>query len=85
VRAGVPNEADAPTTCPVCGRVYDSVSDHDGGLLINLLDNDRYRRVCAEPVDGPRVRFFHHTHEQAAVGAERGEDPGPGNKERDGD
>jgi len=57
--------------CPVCSTPADSVSLHDRGLLVNLLDNERYRRVCFEPVerDGrPHVRFFHHTHEQ--VGAD---------------
>ncbi|RLM59192.1 hypothetical protein DVK02_00085 [Halobellus sp. Atlit-31R] len=60
---------DAPVRCPVCERAYDSVSEHDDGLLVNLLDNERYRRVCFDPVlvDGEaRVRFYHHTHEQVA-------------------
>ena len=51
---------DAPAECPVCGDGYDSVSEHDAGLMVNLLDNQRYRRVCFDPVgvDGdPRVRF----------------------------
>lgn len=59
--------ADVPSTCPVCGLPYDSVSRHDGGLLVNLLDNDHYRRVCFRPVtvDGVgRVDFYHHTHDQ---------------------
>jgi hypothetical protein len=42
--------ADAPESCPVCEAAYDSVSVHDAGLMVNLLDNDRYRRVCFEPV-----------------------------------
>ncbi|MFC7096649.1 hypothetical protein [Halobaculum marinum] len=62
---------DTPETCPTCGAAYDSVSVHDAGLMVNLLDNDRYRRVCFEPVaddDGdPLVAFYHHTHAQ--VGA----------------
>jgi hypothetical protein len=58
---------EAPPECPVCETPYDSVSVHDEGLLINLLDNERYRRVCVEPVEGPRIRFFHHTHEQAGT------------------
>lgn len=62
---------DEPATCPVCNVAYDSVSVHDGGLMVNLLDNERYRRVCFEPVadaDGhPLVRFFHHTHAQTSV------------------
>ena len=42
--------ADAPDACPVCEAAYDSVSVHDAGLMVNLLDNDLYRRVCFEPV-----------------------------------
>ena len=56
--------ADPPGRCPVCDAAYDSVSVHEDGLMVNLLDNERYRRVCFEPVAGPRVRFFHHTHAQ---------------------
>ena len=60
---------DPPAVCPVCDRGYDSVSVHASGLMINLLENDRYRRGCVQPLDseqGPaRIRFFHHTHEQA--------------------
>jgi hypothetical protein len=59
--------ADAPAVCPVCDTPYDSVSRHDAGLMVNLLDNERYRRVCFEPVsaDGvAHVRFYHHTHRQ---------------------
>jgi len=62
---------DAPDRCPVCDAAYDSVSEHDRGVMVNLLDNDRYRRVCFEPtlVDGDaRVRFYHHTHEQVESG-----------------
>ena len=66
----VPREP--PATCPTCGAAYDSVSVHDAGLLVNLLDNERYRRVCFEPVAGDDgealVEFYHHTHEQ--VGAD---------------
>jgi len=56
--------ADPPDRCPVCEAAYDSVSVHGEGLMVNLLDNERYRRVCFEPVEGPQVRFFHHTHEE---------------------
>jgi hypothetical protein len=62
---------DAPPRCPVCGADYDSVSAHDDGLLVNLLDNERYRRVCFDPVAGdsaPLVYFYHHTHEQVSDG-----------------
>ncbi len=55
---------DSPDDCPVCERDYESVSAHREGLMVNLLENERYRRVCFEPADGPRVRFYHHTHEQ---------------------
>lgn len=58
---------DAPSVCPVCNTAYHSVSEHDAGLLVNLLDNAQYRRVCFEPIlrDGEAlVQFFHHTHEQ---------------------
>lgn len=58
---------DPPEVCPVCGVAYDSVSVHEEGLMVNLLDNERYRRVCVEPAAGPRIRFFHHTHEQAGT------------------
>ncbi|MDZ7746075.1 MAG: hypothetical protein U5K28_06010 [Halobacteriales archaeon] len=58
---------DAPEACPVCATAYDSVSVHKTGLMVNLLDNKRYRRVCFDPAirDGTAVvRFYHHTHEQ---------------------
>lgn len=64
----VPDEV--PDTCPVCEAAYDSVSEHEDGLIVNLLDNDHYRRVCFDPVlvDGDaRVRFYHHTHEQTTA------------------
>jgi hypothetical protein len=66
-------ETDGPTEpviCPVCGAPFESVSVHDEGLMVNMRDNDRYQRVCLEPVgDGgePHIRFFHHTHEQAGT------------------
>ncbi|MFC4359968.1 hypothetical protein ACFO0N_18630 [Halobium salinum] len=56
--------------CPVCDRAYDSLSEHTGGLMVNLLANARYRRVCFDPalVEGEaRVRFYHHTHDQAGT------------------
>jgi hypothetical protein len=54
--------------CPICEAAFDSVSVHEEGLMVNLLANERYRRVCFEPAgeDEPRIRFYHHTHEQAA-------------------
>ena len=70
---------DAPDACPVCGTAYDSVSRHDAGLMVNLLDNARYRRVCFEPVsveDIAQVRFYHHTHEQVD-GSARDPEPDP--------
>lgn len=60
---------DAPERCPVCETVYESISEHDEGLMVGLNDNERYRRVCFEPHetdDEARIRFYHHTHEQAA-------------------
>jgi hypothetical protein len=71
---------DPPPVCPVCETAYDSVSVHQSGLLVNLLDNERYRRVCFEPVDtddAPAVQFYHHTHEQvdAASGARTDQSP----------
>ena len=62
---------DAPPACPVCAADYDSVSAHDDGLVVNLLDNERYRRLCFDPVDGDDgalVYFYHHTHEQVDSG-----------------
>jgi len=59
-----------PVICPVCGADFESVSVHDEGLMVNMRDNDRYQRVCLEPItDGGTalVRFFHHTHEQAGT------------------
>lgn len=69
---GVGGDAEAvepEPRCPVCDVAYDSVSVHDTGLMVNLLDNERYRRVCFDPVEenGPRIRFYHHTHEQTAL------------------
>ena len=62
---------DAPVECPVCETAYDSVSVHEEGVMVNLLDNDRYRRVCFEPTTRAgraMLRFYHHTHEQAETG-----------------
>jgi hypothetical protein len=58
---------DAPEACPVCERAYDSVSQHDAGITVNLMNNDRYRRVCFEPRPSERLWFFHHTHAQTVV------------------
>lgn len=55
---------DAPSNCPVCGRVYDVVTRHRSGLMVSLRENERYERVCFEPVsvDGEaRLDFYHHT------------------------
>lgn len=66
-------DVDGPLSsrCPVCGVAYDSRSVHGSGLLVNLLDNERYRRVCFDPAmneDGdPVVRFYHHTHAQTTL------------------
>ncbi len=59
--------------CPVCGRAFDSVSVHEGGLMVNLLANERYRRVCLDPgerEETPVIEFYHHTHAQTALGTE---------------
>lgn len=64
-----------PQTCPTCGRAYESVTVHADGLMVNLLENERYHRVCLEPDerDGDAVlQFYHHTHQQA-VAATRAE------------
>ncbi len=63
----VPDPEDRPQRCPVCETAYESVSAHRDGLMVNLRENDRYRRVCLEPVTGPRVRFYHHTHDQTTT------------------
>jgi hypothetical protein len=58
---------DAPGTCPACGAAYASVSVHADPVMVNLLDNERYCRVCFDPDidDGEgRLYFYHHTHEQ---------------------
>jgi hypothetical protein len=55
---------DAPDSCPVCDREFDSVSEHDAGVMVNLEKNDRYQRVCFEPRRENRLWFFHHTHAQ---------------------
>lgn len=73
--------ADAPDECPVCDHPYESVSRHAGGLMVNLLDNERYRRVCFRPVavtGEPHVDFYHHTHGQTGtdVDADRDSDVG---------
>jgi hypothetical protein len=69
--------ADAPDVCPVCDTPYDSVSQHDAGLMVNLIDNERYRRVCFEPVSNggvAHVRFYHHTHDHVGGTDESGAD-----------
>jgi hypothetical protein len=59
---------DPPATCPVCESGYESVSDHAGGLMIGLNDNDRYSRVCCAPHDtgnAAHIRFYHHAIDDA--------------------
>ena len=59
----VPEEA--PERCPNCGDTYESVSRHAGGFTVNLLDNERYARVCFQPVtidDEPALDCYHHRH-----------------------
>ena len=63
--------SDPPENCPVCDAPYDSVSVHEDGLMVNMRDNERYRRVCLTPRsrDGtPVVEFYHHTHAQVLAG-----------------
>jgi hypothetical protein len=72
---------DPPVECPVCETAYDSVSVHDEGVMVNLLDNDRYRRVCFEPTtrgDRSVMRFYHHTHEQTDSAGDATADSEPG-------
>jgi hypothetical protein len=78
--------ADPPDACPVCDRPYESVSRHSGGLMVNLLDNERYRRVCFEPVavDAvPHVDFYHHEHGQTDRDAETAPSTAPGRVDAD--
>lgn len=73
---------DAPERCPICETAYDSASVHEEGVAVNLIENERFRRVCFEPVggdDGARLRFYHHTHEQAGT-ASPGERGTPGGR-----
>ena len=63
---------DPPATCPACGDPYESVSRHADGFVVNLLDNERYQRVCFDPAsdgDGPALDCYHHTHGQAGSSA----------------
>lgn len=64
----VPN--DPPDVCPACGDGYESVSRHADGFIVNLLENDRYRRVCFQPVESdagePMLDCYHHGHEDTA-------------------
>lgn len=74
--------ATAPERCPICETAYESVSTHEEGVAVNLIENERFRRVCFEPLsdDGAALlRFYHHTHEQA--GTRPPEEPGsPGGR-----
>jgi hypothetical protein len=59
---------DPPPTCPACGDPYESASRHADGFVVNLLDNERYQRVCFDPAsdgDAPVLDCYHHTHGQA--------------------
>jgi hypothetical protein len=63
--------SDPPERCPVCGATYDSVSVHEAGLMVNMRDNERYRRVCFDPASregAPVIEFYHHTHAQVREG-----------------
>ncbi|WP_435073498.1 hypothetical protein [Halorubrum sp. HHNYT27] len=76
---------DPPSTCPACGAPYESVSRHADGFVVNLLDNERYRRVCFDPAseaETPALDCYHHTHAQTdvsvdgEVGGETGDEAG---------
>jgi hypothetical protein len=44
--------------------------------MVNLRPNQRYARVCFDPVGGSdtaNVDFYHHTHEQVACDSEQPE------------
>ena len=67
---------DPPDRCPACGAAYESVSRHADGFVVNLLDNERYRRVCFRPATDseagnadPALDCYHHTHRQAGGSA----------------
>jgi hypothetical protein len=69
---------DPPDRCPVCGAGYDSVSLHESGLMVNMRDNERYRRVCLAPRDAdgaPAIEFYHHTHAQVREGRRSSDAP----------
>ena len=71
--SGVP----APERCPICETAYESVSTHEEGVAVNLIENERFRRVCFEPLsesEGALLRFYHPPHEQAGTrpSSERG-------------
>lgn len=64
------DSSDPPERCPICESAYESVSIHEDGVAVNLIENERFRRVCFEPVGTngeSRLRFYHHTHEQAGT------------------
>ncbi len=66
---------DPPERCPVCDAPYDSVSVHETGVMVNMRENERYRRVCLGPRDaGGRatLEFYHHTHAQVREGRRAG-------------
>ena len=62
---------DPPACCPTCGASYASVSRHRDGFMVNLIDNEQYRRVCFSPVsDGTETAAmdcYHHTHQQVTA------------------
>ncbi len=72
---------DPPNVCPACGDSYESVSRHADGFVVNLLDNDRYRRVCFYPnkSDGGEAALdcYHHTHAEATGANTEADGPEP--------
>lgn len=67
---------DVPDRCPACDCPYESVSRHTGGFSVNLLDNERYQRVCFYPTsdeeESPALDCYHHTHAEAGVNGSAG-------------
>jgi hypothetical protein len=44
--------------------------------MVNLIENDRYQRVCFDPVESDSgdalVYFYHHTHHETETNAHTG-------------
>lgn len=62
-----PDSHEGPVVCPVCGADFEAVSVHDEGVMVNLVADDRFERVCLQPLsdDGtPLLRFFQHARDR---------------------